>query len=87
MEDQLENQMEGYEQGVLNIIQYLLSIHNALKTIVVGVHADNNQFLVVPEQTYLQVMDSLSDTASNLANSLGLVVENIEDVVVEENDE
>lgn len=86
-ENELEQQLEGYEKGVLNIINYLLSVHNALKTIVVGTHPENDKILIIPEETYLQVLDSLNKTASELAESLGLVVENIEDVVVEESDE
>lgn len=75
-----EKELEGYEQGVLNIINYLLSIHNALGGIVIGTHKDDDRLLVIPEETYLQVIDSLSKTASELAKSMGLAVGNVDDV-------
>lgn len=74
------DKLTGYESGVENIIHYLISIHNGLSTIVLGTYKEDDKILMIHEDTYLQVLDSLSLTAGELAKSLGLVVDNIDDV-------
>jgi hypothetical protein len=73
-----EDIIEGIDDGISNIIQYLLSVHNGLMQIVLGTHPENKELLVIPEQQYLEICDNLSATARDLAEKMGYTVEIIE---------
>lgn len=77
----VEDHLQGFEDAIANVCEYFVSVHNALGNIVLGTHPDDEKLLIVPEDQYLQVMNSLSQQAKNLAESVGLVVEDIQTVV------
>lgn len=64
-----------HDEAVVNVIEYLLAIHNTLRNIVVGANEADGKLLIIPEEQYLRVLDSLSNVASELAKSIGLTVE------------
>lgn len=74
-----EDVFEGIDEGVSNIIQYLLSVHNGLMQIVIGTHTEDKNLLIIPEQQYLEICDNLSATARDLAEKMGYTVEVIDD--------
>lgn len=71
--------IEGVDSGISNIIQYLLSVHNGLMQIVLGTHPDNKELLIIPEQQYLEIIDNLSATATELAQKMGYTVEVVDE--------
>lgn len=81
---ELENRADVEYEKVVGNINYLLSIHNALFKIVLGTHPQNKELLIVPEESYMAIIDSISGTAERLVDSVGLSINPIEEESFEE---
>lgn len=72
--EQVEDAQEGWSNFAVQILEYLVSLYNAIGGSIVGTNADLPDLYMLPKEHVEELLGSLKDVSQSLADEMGLEI-------------
>ena len=74
IEEQVEEVQEGLTNSDVQILEYLVSLYNAIGGSIVGTNADLPDLYMIPKEHVEELLGSLKSVSQTMADAMGLEI-------------